>query len=673
MRAMAAGITVSDPSQPDNPLVFCNPAFLEMTGYAAEELLGRNCRVLQGPNTDPAAKRAIRDALAEERSVAVEIINYRKDGSTFWNALSIRPIPGPDGRARWFVGSSIDITRQRDTERQLLDAKEQLTKLAAETFALAEDLDRAREQAERAREASDKASQAKSRFLAMMSHELRTPMTAVIGMGDLLMATPLTEQQKGFVKTLRTSAETLLAILNDVLDFSKIEAGQLELESIDFSLYRLVEDVIQLFLVRAAAKGIALCSSIADETPRHIRGDPVRLRQVLFNLVSNAIKFTDRGSVEVMAWSDPGPDGRLTLHFEVTDTGIGMSAPQQQRLFEAFVQADASTARRYGGTGLGLAICKRLVEAMGGSIGVTSTLGRGATFHFSILVEPAHEQPAEDAIGRSPSDAVHEPPSAPVSLRLLLAEDNDVSRMLVTTMLTRMGHQVEGVADGRGVLAALETERYDAVVLDMEMPIMDGQTTARAIRRMEGPSARIPIVGLSADALPEHRDSHLAAGLDAYLTKPVDWSQLGAVLTELAMDPSDRPAVQPRPESLIDPQRFESLSVVDRVKLAELRLALGSETVDGMLRLLPETVRRELAGVRAAHLAGRPREVRLAAHTLAGIAANFGCPRLEAIARAVNADHADPDLVTAWLPVLETAIDETSRQIAEQTPPSAPA
>ncbi|NYZ15234.1 response regulator [Azospirillum sp. RWY-5-1] len=670
LEASTAGLAIGDPTRPGCPFVFCNRAFLDICGYRESDLVGQGFAALEGPDTDTGSAALVRRAVGLGEPLSVEILHYRQDGSAFWNALSIRPMPGPDGRAAWFVASSADVTGRRRSEQRLLDAQEQTTKLAAETFALAEDLDRAREEAEAARIAAENASRAKSRFLAMMSHELRTPMTAVIGMGDLLGGTSLTPQQQGLVKTLRSSADTLLAILNDILDFSKIEAGQLEIEEIDFSLHRLVEDVVQLFLVRAAAKGVALSASLAEDTPRHIRGDPTRLRQVLFNLVGNAIKFTDRGRIEIAGWCADLGDGDCVIRFEVSDTGIGMTEQQQARLFEAFVQAEASTARRYGGTGLGLAICKRLVEAMGGDIGVASTPGRGSTFRFSIRTRPALAPPDAATLNRPPPEALALPAAPPASLRLLLAEDNDVNRMLITTMLTRMGHRVDAVGDGRAVVATLAASpEYDALVLDMEMPVMDGRSAARAIRRMVGPVARIPIVGLSADALPEHRDGHMAAGLDAYLTKPVDWDHLGSVLLGLVarrVSQQTEPAVPPLPADpaeLPDPGRFASQPLVDRVKLAELRLALGSESLDGMLSLFPETALRERAAIAAAVHAGRVRDVRQAAHTLAGLSANFGCLRLAEVARAVNEAHADTAALGALLPLLDAVLAETNRLV----------
>jgi len=676
VEASGAGLVVADATRPDHPIVYCNRAFLDMIGYEADEVIGRNGDFLQGPETDPETAAAIRAAMAEARPLSVEVLNHRKDGSAFWNALTLRPVPEPGagtgGRARWIAGSCADVTLSRRSQEELRAAEEQLTRLAAETFALAEKLDGAREDAEAARIAAENASSAKSRFLAMMSHELRTPMTAVIGMGDLLMGTGLSDQQKAFVRTLRSSADTLMTILNDVLDFSKIEAGQLTLEEIDFSLPRLVEDVVQLFLVRAAAKGLSLSASIADDTPRHIRGDPTRLRQVLFNLVSNAIKFTDRGTIEIAVWSPDPPadeapaDAPVTLRFEVQDNGIGMTAEQRSRLFDAFVQADVSTSRKYGGTGLGLAICKRLVEAMGGEITVASTPGRGSTFRFSIRSRLAEAPPVGELGARQAlAPATETPEPTQVPLRLLLAEDNDINRMLVVAMMSRIGHRIDAVNDGRAALDALAAADYDALILDMEMPVLDGRSAARAIRRMDGPVARIPIVGLSADALPEHRDGHLAAGLDAYLTKPIDWDQLNAVLVDLATRPQEGRVVPVPSRPAAEGGHFSALPLVDRVKLAELRLALGGEALDGMLQLLPETALRELAAIRSALQAGRPKELKQAAHTLAGLAANFGTPRMAAIARAINDSPADTDKVAALLPLLETTVAATSSLVRD--------
>ncbi|MGQ9365359.1 ATP-binding protein [Azospirillum sp. ST 5-10] len=663
LEAAGAGIAVTDPSRPGNPLVYCNRAFRAMTGYDDGELIGRSPRILHGPGTDPATAGDLEAAALAGRPTAAEILHHRKDGTPFWNAVTLRPLRAPDGTVRRCIVSCSDVTDRRRSEEALRDAQEQLTRLAAETFALAEDLDRAREDAEAARLAAENASRAKSRFLAMMSHELRTPMTGVIGMGDLLLQTGLSDAQRGMVATLQRSADALLTILNDVLDFSKIEAGQLTLEEIEFSLARLLDDVSQLFLGHAAAKGLTLSTAIADGTPTDLRGDPTRLRQILFNLVGNAVKFTDHGHVEVRVRCAPdggGPE-TVTLCFEVSDTGIGMTPDQQARLFHPFVQADASTTRKYGGTGLGLAICQRLVETMGGGIAAASTPGRGSAFRFSVRLRPVSAPPPRrDA--HTPAPTVR--PDAAARPRLLLAEDNDVNRMLVTTMLTGMGYPIDAVPDGQAALQALQDAAYDLLLLDMEMPVLDGGATARAIRGSPDPLSRLPIVGLSADALPEHRDRHMANGLDAYLTKPVDWKRLDAVIRELTSRPR-RMTGPAAPGGSAEPADggFAAIPLVDRVKLAELRVALGGAGLAGMLRLMPQTAEREIRAIRLALHDDRPGAIKAAAHTLVGLAANFGAPRLTAVARAVEDGHAHAGRVSALLPLLEAAAADTDRAL----------
>ncbi|MBR0658129.1 sensor histidine kinase, partial [Neoroseomonas oryzicola] len=364
--AAPTGIVVSDPNRPDCPIVYANPAFHRITGYGPAEVIGRNCRFLQGPATDPASVHAIRRAMAERRPVDVEIVNYRRDGTRFVNELHISPVFAADGRLDYFFGIQHDVTAR--------------VRLAQAT--------------QRARRAAEKASAEKSDFLAFMSHEIRTPMNGVMGTVSLLLDTTLDAEQRAYAETARRCGETLLHTVNEMLDLSRIEAGRLALEAIPFDLARPVTEVLDLLGPAAAEKGIRLSASIDPLLPARLVGDPQRLRQVLLNLADNAVKFTPSGGVGLRV---ERADAEGRVRFVVADTGIGIPPEVQRRLFRRFTQGATDTARRFGGSGLGLMICRQLVGLMGGRITLTSTPGKGSVFAFEIGL------PAVAESGRPPS------------------------------------------------------------------------------------------------------------------------------------------------------------------------------------------------------------------------------------------------------------------------------
>ena len=367
----------------------------------------------------------------------------------------------------------------------------------------------------------------KGEFLANISHEIRTPMNGVIGMAELLASTPLTPEQEKQVKAIETSSRSLLTLLNDVLDFSRLESKGLTIEERPFVIRNVVEDCLEIMTPLAKGKGIALTSSIAPDTVEAITGDQYRTRQVLLNLVSNAIKFTFHGRVDVAVSSQPVDDGRIEVRFSVSDTGPGIASEDIERLFVAFQQLDGSSSRPYGGAGLGLAISKSLTELMGGTMTLDTAPGRGSTFHFTIVGEPA---PANWAL---PAQAPQTGPATAAPLRILLAEDDAVNQVVALGMLQHLGYRADCVADGNDALAALERETYDVVLLDVQMPSIDGLEVTRRIRERGGPQPYI--IALTAHALAGDRERCLAAGMNDYLSKPLSLTTLANALARVSV------------------------------------------------------------------------------------------------------------------------------------------
>jgi signal transduction histidine kinase/CheY-like chemotaxis protein len=487
---------------------------------------------------------------------------------------------------------------------------------------------------------ADAATRAKSEFLAVMSHEIRTPMNGVLGMAHLLLDTPLSGAQRRQVETLRDSGQALLTILNDILDFSKMEAGRLELVPEDFDLERVVGSVTALMTPRAREKGLVLRASLAPDVPMALRGDTGRLRQVLLNLVGNAIKFTETGEVCLEVTSGGPADGRVPLRIVVRDTGIGIPPEAQARLFQEFTQVDASATRRFGGTGLGLAICRRIVLAMGGEIGVASRPGDGATFTVTVALERARAPLA-------PETDVSVSEITP--LRILLAEDNPVNREVALGLLKRHGHEVTVVTDGAEAVEAARPGGFDVVLMDVHMPGMDGTEASRIVRGFPGPESRVPIVALSASVLKDEVDVCFEAGMDEFLAKPIDPAALTRVLARLGAsrgaaraapgaapsqpvplpvspEPAPSPAVRaPAPEPLLDEAYLRAL--VD---------ALGVAHVAALAVALPEEMDPHQRQLTRMAPATDVTALRAPAHALKGVAANLGLSALAALAGAVE-------------------------------------
>jgi signal transduction histidine kinase/CheY-like chemotaxis protein len=487
---------------------------------------------------------------------------------------------------------------------------------------------RSEQQLREARDAAESAASAKARFLAMMSHELRTPMTGILGMTELLHETSLDDGQRRIVEVLDGSARSLLTVLNDVLDYSKIDAGKLRLESIDFRPDAVLGAVASLLAPAASARGNALAVRWPDGDVPALRGDPTRLRQLLVNLVGNAIKFTERGAITVTGRTRPIGDGRIELAIAVADTGVGIATDVLPTLFRPFQQADTSTTRRFGGSGLGLAICHQLVEAMDGTIEAESRPGRGSTFRFAVPLAPAGAEPAEVAPAL--------PPDAPRArgLRILVAEDNPTNRLLVGMRLGRAMHRVDLVENGRQALESVRARDYDLVLMDMQMPELDGVDATRAIRALPGPRGRTPIVALTADALQESRERYLSVGLDDCLTKPIDWNALERVLLRFAP-----PAPVPT-----DAGVAHDAGGPDSASVAAMREELGDDVWTAAAAIYWPSAQAELDACGAAVAAGDAGARRAHAHALRGASANLGlesvAARCETLERCPEAEAA---------------------------------
>jgi PAS domain S-box-containing protein len=487
-------------------IIEANASALRAYGRPREALIGQSIFSLHDPQYPlPAVEDADR-----ERGVEFETMHRRSDGTMF--PVEVRAHTADiDGR-RIIVSTIRDVTERQRAREELIRA-----------------LDRALE-----------ATRLKSEFVATMSHEIRTPMNGVIGMSELLLRTTLGSEQREFASTIKDSAQSLLAIVSDVLDFSKIEAEKLGVEAVDFDLRGTIESVMSLLRPAAEAKGVELRLTAAPELPQFVRGDGGRLRQVLTNLIGNAVKFTHRGSVSVGVRVLTARNGDVLLEFAVADTGIGIPQAALAGLFDPFVQGDGTTTRRYGGTGLGLSISRRLIELMGGRIAVESREGAGSVFTFqapfaaALAASPvtAAETPARPIL-RTRAGAFVEAANAPIraGVRLLVADDHEINRRVTAFQLRELGFAADFAENGREAVRAVRDGHYDLVLMDVHMPELDGYAATRAIREAEsGSGERVTIVALTANALEHDRQACLAAGMDDYLAKPVQLEPLRAVL-----------------------------------------------------------------------------------------------------------------------------------------------
>ncbi|MCP5157847.1 MAG: PAS domain S-box protein [Gammaproteobacteria bacterium] len=655
-----------------------NRAVCEIVGYDEEELLVTDFQTITHPD-DLDADLGYVQQLLEGRipSYQMEKRYFHKDGRIVWILLSVSLVRDDAGQPIHFVSQIQDITErkqaallQRRAEAALIEAKH----------------------------AAEQANQAKSEFLANMSHEIRTPMNAMIGLTQLTLDTDLNPQQTDYLQKILSSSKALLKLLNDILDYSKIEAGRLEMEALDFALDEILCDIVGLFAIKAEAKGIDLIFEVAPQVPMSLNGDPLRLGQVLNNLVGNAMKFTKQGKVQVQVETTQHAFGMPMLRFSIHDTGIGMTEEQIGRLFQAFTQADASTTRNFGGTGLGLTICKQLVELMQGNIGVESVLDRGSTFYFTIPLRPASAplpSRKEDQLykARTMVDAKNNQvtPFNPCSARrhplfemtrpihgarVLLVEDNAANQLVAQGFLEKMALVVDIVCHGQEAVEKAMTQDYDVILMDLQMPEMDGFEATRRIRTAARGYA-LPIIAMTAAAMPEDQAAVAAAGMNDHITKPIDSEVLAETLLKWVSLRSQAGMTAPQPKiagaaEIGRPFTIPGLNLKTAIQLADNDWSV--------LRLILDTFQRDFADANDRlddYLAKSQYEkaIRLV-HTVKGLAGNVGADDLRSLAKRFEQElrtgqkHSQYRFKAALQAVLSAigaipAVDETDRKAIE--------
>lgn len=493
----STSILISDITAPDEPIIYVNNACEALTGYSTSDFIGNNCRFLQGPKTSKADTQKIRDAINARQPVDLTLLNYRKDGSPFFNHLTLTPIKNDDGSVTHYLGIQRDVT----TERQ------------------------AAEYLEQAKARAEESSQMKTDFLANMSHEIRTPINGIYGVLQLLGDTSLDEKQSEFVRLASTSTHNLLHIINDILDLSKIEAGKLVIEKVVFDPLMFIHELVETYQYLAEEKGLQFVTKLDIPENVMVKTDPTRIRQIMVNLLSNALKFTEQGSIR-MTFQIRSLDERCMLNMSVKDTGIGISSEKQQEIFEQFSQEDISTTRQFGGTGLGLTISQQLCKLLGGDIVVISQKGKGSQFSISLPIETLDRNEAkQDLLDPVSTDtAVH----VYRNLGVLLVEDNDINQAVAANHL--VAHDVTIAENGKQALDILyqRSDEFDVILMDCQMPVMDGFEASRQIRAgVAGETAsRLPIIALTANAMKGDKERCIEAGMNDYLSKPFEASEL---------------------------------------------------------------------------------------------------------------------------------------------------
>lgn len=586
------GIMITSANVSEPQIVYVNRAFSQITGYSSEEVIGKTPRILQGEKTDKYILQKLRKCLEAGKPFKGELLNYGKNGREYWLDISIVPIKNREGVVTHFVAIERDVTNRKKELNELIKAAED----------------------------AELANKTKSEFLANMSHELRTPMNGIIGMCQLLSGSNLNTEQQELITTLSKSADNLLGLLNDILDISKVESGDLTLEDVPFDIRSSLNEILTLFTPIAASKSLSFEIKVQDNVPQIIMGDPARLQQILRNLISNALKFTHHGGINLnLAIAKQG--GATELYFQVKDTGIGVPEDKLEDIFNKFTQADTSITRKYGGTGLGLAITRELVIMMGGRIGVESTLGFGSIFYFSIPSRPA----AIDAI---PVNLTKE--NTPTTsnehinknLRILAVDDHPINSMFLKKLLNKIGlSNITLAENGIEAINLIEKESFDLIFMDCQMPELDGYQTTRLLRDKK---IKTPIIAVTANAMVGDREKCIKCGMDDYISKPIKLDELQNMLNKWsnyheAIDNHTNATnvcdISNKPVDLEHLRMFTDGNIDEEKELFEVFKFHSDDSV----KTLEETIDAEIW--------------RKAAHKLKGSCANLGAFKLSELAK----------------------------------------